>query len=177
MNARDPFQDYFYLGKIIRTHGFDGKVNAYLDTDEPDLYIDLEMVYLNISGTPVPYFIEDIQVLNNKATIRFHDVTDLEGASFLVQKEIYLPDTELPELSGNKFYYHEVKGFLLIDKAFGEVGIVKDVLEYPNQAVFQVIREGKEVLVPISDEVITKVDRDKREIHVATPEGLIGIYL
>ena len=135
------------------------------------------MVFINVAGSVVPFFIESIGILNNKANIKFQDQSDFEAAEGLVKKEMYLPLSQLPPLAGNKFYYHEVKGYTLKDEKYGHVGIVKEVLEYPNQAVFQVLNEGREILIPISEEVIQKVNRTKKEIHVKAPEGLIEIYL
>lgn len=171
------FEDYYYLGKIIKPHGFDGKVNTYLDTDQPDFYAGMEMVYINMNGSLIPYFVEQVNLKNNKATIKFQDVDNIEQAFLLIQKEMFLPLNTLPELSGNKFYFHEVVGFKIKDHVYGDLGVVKTVLEYPNQSVFQVMHKDKEVLIPISDEVIKKVDRSKKEITVAAPEGLIDIYL
>jgi len=173
----DPFEDYFYLGKIIRLHGHDGKVSAYFDTDEPGEYGDLKLVYLNISKAPVPFFIQSLSLLNNKAIIRFEDVTTPDQAEKLVQKEIYLPASELPQLTGNKFYYHEIKGFKMFDEKFGEIGSINQVLEYPNQTLMQVMHKDREVLIPVNDDIILKVDRKKREMHIRAPEGLINIYL
>ena len=90
---------------------------------------------------------------------------------------MYLPLSSLPELSGNKFYFHEVIGFTVMDLNFGEIGIVKQILEYPNQAVLQVLYKEKEVLIPASNDVIKSVDRKNKEIQVEAPDGLIDIYL
>jgi 16S rRNA processing protein RimM len=177
MKKKDPFEAHFYLGKIIKTHGFDGKVTAYLDTDEPEYYHNQKMVFLNMRGSLVPYFINQIKILNNKATITFQDVDDIEGSEILVSKEMYLPLSELPKLTGNKFYFHEVIGFTVIDKSFGEVGVINEIMDYPNQAVIQIFRKEKEVLIPINDDVIDKVDRKAKTITVTTPEGLLDIYL
>ena len=171
------FDDYYFLGKIIKPHGFDGKVNAYLDTDDPYFYDGLEMVFVNHNNNPVPYFLEQIIIKSNKATIKFQDVDDADTAAVLVQKEMYLPLSALPPLTGKKFYYHEVKGFFVIDIERGPLGAVENVLEYPNQAVLQIMVNEKEVLIPVSDEVIRKVDRSKREIEVKAPDGLLEIYL
>ncbi len=171
------FNDYFYLGKVVKLHGYDGKVSVYLDTDEPQEYASIELVYINIAGNLVPYFINEISLLNNKAIIRFLDVDDNEKADALVNKELYLPISLLPELTGNKFYYHEVKGMMVIDENYGELGPISSVLEYPNQAVLQVFHKGKEVLIPISDEIITNVDRNKNTMTVKAPDGLLDIYL
>lgn len=173
----DPFSDFYFLGKVINPNGFKGKVNTYLDTDEPGIYQDLKMVYLNIGGSPIPYFIKSLHLMNNKAVIKFQDVDSIEKAEMLNQKEMYLPLSELPPLSGKQFYFHEVAGFTVIDSNFGKIGPVEKVLEYPNQAVLQIFKEEKEVLIPISDDIVKKVDRDKKEIQIIAPEGLIDIYL
>ena len=173
----DEFNDYFYLGKVIKPHGYEGKVTIFLDTDEPQEYTDIEMFYINISGNLVPYFIEELSLLNNKAVIRFMDVDTIEKSEALVNKEIYLPASLLPELTGNKFYYHEVKGMVVIDENFGELGPITSVLEYPNQAVLQVFVNGKEVLIPISKEIIIDVDRAKNKMTIKAPDGLLDIYL
>ncbi len=165
------FNDYFYLGKVVKLHGYDGKVSVYLDTDEPQEYIGIDMVYINITGNLVPYFINEISLLNNKAVVRFLDVDDIETAEGLINQEIYLPISMLPELTGNKFYYHEVNGMMVIDEIFGELGPIKNVLEYPNQAVIQVFHKGKEVLIPISDEIITNVDRKQKTMTVKARDG------
>ncbi len=171
------FNDYFYLGKVVKAHGYEGKVSIYLDTDEPEEYSDVEMIFVNIGGNLVPYFISDLSLLNNKAVVSFWYVDSIEKANGLVNKEIYLPSSLLPELTGNKFYYHEVKDMLVIDDTFGELGPISAVLEYPNQAVLQVFYEGKEVLIPISNEVILNVDRKQNKMTIKAPDGLLDIYI
>jgi 16S rRNA processing protein RimM len=83
----------------------------------------------------------------------------------------------LPPLTGNRFYYHEVKGYTVMDKNFGNAGIVEEVLEYPHQAVLRVLLRNKEILIPITDDIVLDVDREKRIIHTEAPEGLIELYL
>ena len=174
MNA---FKDYFYLGIITKIHGNEGNISAFIDVDEPQQYSGLDMVFLNINSTPIPYFITSIKILNHKAIITFEGVDNIEKASALIKTELYLPITLLPKLTGNKFYFHEVEGFTIVDENYGELGKLKEVLDYPNQAVLQVFHKEKEVLIPISDDIILKVDREAKTINVKAPPGLIEIYL
>jgi len=173
----DEFKDYFYLGKVVKLHGYEGKVSIFLDTDEPQEYVDIEMVYINLAGNLVPYFIESLSLLNNKAVVSFMDVDTIEKSQAIINKDIFLPLSMLPELTGNKFYYHEIKGMMVIDKIFGELGPINSVLEYPNQAVLQVYHNDKEVLIPISKEIIIDVDRKKNIVTIVAPEGLLDVYL
>ena len=170
--------DYFFLGKITKPHSFDGRVNIWLDVDVPDEYSSLEMVFVEHDNNLIPYFIESIQILNNKGIVSFQDVDDLEAAEALSQKDLYLPLSVLPKKTGNAFYFHEIIGFVVVDSKKGILGPIKKVLDYPNQALLQVFTEdNKEVLIPLSDEIIKKVDRRKKQISIEAPEGLLEIYL
>ncbi len=175
--TKDPFKDYFYLGKITKSHGYDGKLIAFLDVDDPGVYTGLDVVFINVQGQLIPYFIEDSSLKNNKLIVKFQDVNDDNASALLINKELYLPLSKLPKLSGNKFYFHEVIGFQLVDVDFGPLGPIADILDYPNQAVIRVFYDGKEVLIPLSQDVIQKIDRKNKTIRVKTPEGLLDVYL
>ncbi|MBQ0740703.1 16S rRNA processing protein RimM, partial [Aquimarina celericrescens] len=77
----------------------------------------------------------------------------------------------------DQFYYHEVIGFTIQDVTFGKVGIVKAVNDSTAQALFEGDRDGIEILIPMNDEFIGKIDRESKVIYVETPEGLIDLYL
>ena len=171
-------EGYFYLGKISKLFASKGALQVYLDTDSPQNYLKMESVFVRMNGQLIPFFIESLELRHNKnAIITFTDVDSIDMASLLLNCELFLPDAMLPPLTGSRFYYHEVKGFTVIDKDFGEAGIVEEVLEYPHQAVLRSLLKGREILIPITDEIILDVDREKRIIHTDAPEGLIELYL
>ena len=83
----------------------------------------------------------------------------------------------LPELENDQFYFHEVIGFKVTDKNFGEVGILKSINDSTPQALFEIEHEGNEILVPVNDDFIDKLDRPNKTLHLNVPEGLIEMYL
>lgn len=171
------FDEYFYFGVITKIFGYKGDVDIYIDSDEPYKYKNLELVYIDIDGKPIPFFIDKLEFKNNNhAIVHFQDIS-LEDAERLVKHDLYLPLTMLPKLEGNKFYYHEVKGYTVIDETRGELGIITDILEYPSQAVFQIDYNGIEILIPIVDPVIVEVNRTQRQIRIKAPDELIDLYL
>jgi len=171
-------EDCFYLGKIVKKYSFKGELLAKLDTDEPDLYDNLDAVFIDLRGNLVPFFIETSQLhKSDLLRLKFEDVDTEADADALIKTELYLPLDLLPKLDGDKFYFHEVIGFTVKDKNFGDVGILKGINDSTAQALFEIDRDGVEILIPMNDEFIGKVDRKHKTIEVNTPEGLIDLYL
>jgi 16S rRNA processing protein RimM len=171
-------EDCFYLGKIVRKYSFHGELLIKLDTDQPELYENLEAVFIDYRNTFIPFFIESSQLhKSDLLRVQFEDVHTEAEADSLLKSEVYLPLEFLPKLEGNKFYFHEVIGFNIEDVNLGKVGIIKGVNDSTAQALFEIEKDGKEILIPVNDEFIVKVDRTKKMIIVNTPEGLIDLYL
>ncbi|MBT8273210.1 MAG: ribosome maturation factor RimM [Bacteroidia bacterium] len=171
-------EDCFYLGKIVKKYSFKGEVLAKLDTDQPELYAHLDAIFLLVRNNLIPFFIERSQLhKSDLLRLKFEDVDSEESANALIKSELYLPLELLPKLEGNKFYFHEVIGYTIKDTKFGDVGIIKSINDSTAQALFVVDRSGIEILIPMNDEFILKVDRTHKTIEVKTPEGLIDLYI
>lgn len=171
-------EDCFYLGKIVSKYSFKGEVLVKVDTDEPEVYEKMESVFVSLRDNLVPFFIKNCR-LHKSALLRidFEDINDEAAADRIMGSELFLPLEFLPKLSGDKFYFHEVVGFSVVDSVHGNIGIVTGVNDNTSQALFELEKNGKQLLIPINDEIITKVDRAKKTIHVTTPDGLVDLYL
>jgi 16S rRNA processing protein RimM len=171
-------EDCYLLGKITKTHGLKGELAIWLDVDYPEDYEDLDSVLLEVKGELVPYFVEEIQIRPNKSIIKFEDIHTIEEAQKLVNCDIYLPEDNLPELEDNdQFYYHEIIGYTVVDATKGELGKVLAVYTSDRQDLIAMQYEGKEVLIPIDDDIVKTVDREKKELYTNLPEGLMEVYL
>ena len=162
----------------MRKYSFHGELLIKLDTDQPELYENLEAVFIDYRNTFIPFFIESSQLhKSDLLRVQFEDVHTEAEADSLLKSDVYLPLEFLPKLEGNKFYFHEVIGFSIEDVNFGKVGIIKGVNDSTAQALFEIEKDGKEILIPVNDQFIVKVDRTKKTVIVDTPEGLIDLYL
>ena len=170
-------EDCFFLGRVAKTHGLKGEVTLKLDDDDPSAYFEMKYFFLEINKVLTPFFVEKITASGDKFFVAVQDVKTIGQAQNLVGKSAYLPLEMLPKLSGKQFYFHEIVGFKVIDTEKGELGTIGQVLEYPTQAILQVMKGMKEILIPILDHVIQTVDRDKKTLTVTAPEGLIDMYL
>ena len=171
-------EDCFYLGKIVKKYSFKGEVLVKLDTDEPEIYQKMESIFIALGNNLVPFFIEESSLhKSNLLRLKLEDVTTEADADALMKCELYLPLEFLPKLTGNKFYFHEIIGFTMEDVNYGKVGIIKGVNDSTAQALFEVDKDGIEILIPMNDEFIEKIDRGHKKVIVKTPDGLIDLYL
>ena len=166
----------YYLGRITKPFGFKGEMVLFLDVDSPDDYASLDSVFVEMKNGLVPYFIKSLRINGNKAVATFEDLTPDQAAS-LAGHDMYLPLDLLPELTGNQFYFHEVKGFRVVDDQYGDIGVVESIIEYPAQPLFQIVNGTTEILIPVIDQVIREVDRVNKTIFISAPNGLIDLYM
>lgn len=171
-------EEYFLLGSIARLHGYKGEVSLFLDVSHPEEYSNLSSVFLEINGFLTPFFVENLKMKNKgMVAVKFQGVNTEEEAKRLVKKKVYLPIEQLSELDEDQFYDHEIVGFKVEDAAKGDIGVVTNVIDLQSNPLLQTDKEGKEVLIPIFDGLIQKVDRRKKILYIQAPEGLIDLYL
>jgi 16S rRNA processing protein RimM len=170
--------DCFHLGYVAKLHGFKGEVSLFLDVTNPSDYEKIESIFIDINDQLTPFFIESFKLKNHPfAAVKFEGVNSEKDAKIIERKNIYLSVKYLPELSGTDFYDHEVVGFKVIDQNFGEVGVLESIIDLSINPLIQVLNGDKEVLIPMIKDIILKVDRENKELHLVAPEGLIELYL
>lgn len=170
------FDEYYQLGNVVKTHGLRGEVVFFLDVDTPEEYQKLESVFIDINGKLVPFFIESLHLQGDRAIVALEEIESLEDAEQLVGKSAFLPLNHLPELLAGKYYYHQLVGFLVYEEE-NLIGKVTEIFEMPHNHLMGVDHQGKEVLIPIEDEIILSVDLKAEKIDVRLPEGLLDLYL
>lgn len=170
-------EDCFYLGSIVKKFSFKGELLIKLDTDQPELYQNLDAIFVDMGPSLVPFMIENLRPhKKGLLRVRFEDVQSEADAEMLLKKGLYLPKSLLPELEEGQFYYHEVIGYEMLDALLGPIGEVTEVDDRSVQALFVVTTEdNSEVLIPLVDEFIKEIDHDLKQVKVELPEGLIDI--
>jgi len=169
--------DYFWFGFVSAAVGLDGTVRLKVDVDDITRYRRLRQLFLEHKGELTKYTIERLRLPSaSEALVLFKGVDSRDAADRLKGQQCYLPVAELPALTGNKFYYHEVIDFMVEDEAGTPLGPVLRINELPAQDALVFSYLGHEVWVPLLDEFILEVDRDKRVIRFRLPDGLLDVY-
>jgi 16S rRNA processing protein RimM len=139
-----------------------------------------ERVFLNVRGTMIPYFIAHIRG-GGETIVKLEDVDDrdaaiaLQSRDILLQTQDILPDNEreFERDDDAKPKYAQLKGFVLTDRRLGEIGIIGEVLEMPQQEMAFLRYKNREVLIPLNSQFISTIDEKNQRVNMDLPEGLL----
>lgn len=168
----------YELGYIEKSHGLSGDVQIFLDVDNPEEYHKMESVFVEINKKLVPFFVSRLQPHRSKQLIvSFEDINDVLESDKLKGSKLWLPLTKLPKLKEDQYYFHEIVDYSVVDRNLGVLGAVLSVYEGTGQDLLAVDYKGDEVLIPITDQIVHKVNKQTKSIDVSLPEGLLDVYI
>jgi 16S rRNA processing protein RimM len=170
--------EFFQIGKVIKSSGSTGELVFILDNEKLAGKKKLESVFIQINGNLIPFFIDTLRMKSgNMAMVKLFDVHTPEDMMPLLGCALFLPDSLKPVKRPGKGYDFYLEGFRVIDGVYGDIGIVVKVLELPMQQLLEIDHGGKQILVPLVEEIVLGLDKKEKVLHIHAPEGLIEIYL
>jgi 16S rRNA processing protein RimM len=137
----------------------------------------MESVFVQIENKLIPFFIDTIEIRNDRAIVKFEGVDSLEEAESMRGMGLYLPVDLLPPMDEKSFYYHEIEGFAAEDLQYGDIGVINTIYSSGPQDLFSILFNSKEILVPVHDDILVRIDRDKKKVVLNLPDGLLDLYL
>ena len=171
-------KDSIYIGQIAKLHGYKGGVSLFLDVTHPEEYMDMESFFIEIDGILTPFFVDSFKLKNKGfAAVKFQGIDTEQEAKSLLKKKVFIPETELRELDESNFYDHEIIGYEVEDVVKGKIGKVTAIADIKQNPLLVIEFKDKEILLPIFEGLIIKVDRKLKRLKVKAPDGLIDLYL
>jgi len=165
----------FRLGTFVRTHGIKGALVLHIDADHPGLFNDLKEIFVLKNDRLLPMQVDEMQRKGATARFRLEGIDHIEDAASLKGCAAYLPLSMLPDPGVNRFYIHETFGFEVHDVKLGMIGIFENIIEFPHQKIARVVNSKKEILIPMVNEFIMEIDRNKKIILMRLPDGLTDL--
>ena len=163
------------IGYFARPHGVKGELSFITDynlfEEEDDAYVICEM-----DGIMVPFFVESFRYKSNAVIlVKLEDVDSEIKAKRFVNQDVFYPVKRMKKTAQDDLGWKHLAGYLLEDKAQGELGAITFVDETTMNTLFTVNYHEKELLVPVADELIESIDHETRKVVLKLPEGIITI--
>ena len=170
-------EDCYFLGKITRRHGLQGNVFLKLDTDQPEMYNKLDSIFIEINGLLVPFFVAKQSWSKGDTLIISYKNSTEALVDQTIGRDVFMPLSTLPKLTGNKFYYHEVIGFEIREEDGKTCGNIVSINDQTAQHYFILDLAGKEIIIPIIKDWILELNREEKYLKMQLPEGLMDVFL
>lgn len=169
-------KDYISIGKFVAVHGLKGVLVLKHALGKQTALHGLKALFVEDGGGYVPWFIEHAKGKSvTEVLIKLEDINSPEAAKKLSQKTIWLTREDFDKQASKSAAITYI-GYMVINYG-APVGNIIEVIEQPHQVLCSVSINGKEAYIPLHSETLKNVDRERREIHVELPEGLLEIYL
>lgn len=163
--------DLTQVGYFSKTHGVKGHLILKIDKDFFEG--DLKALFIESPTGKAPYFISEIKSTNNGLIIGLEEIKAVEKAKALIGKAVFI-DSNLIEEEEEEFNWI---GFELIDKHHGSLGNITGTSDNGQQVLLSIEHKGKEVLLPLVEDFIEKIDEEGKKLYFNAPEGLIDLYI
>jgi len=168
----------FEIGSIQRTHGVNGELQVSWVNDFYPEEQNLESVFIEIDGIPIPFFITSLRNKGeSNSLVHFDDVDSIDAASELVGCKLFLSGEKTKEIE-EELYLDDLVGFTLVNQKGIQLGVIQEFEDYSGNAVFFVQNSaGQEFIVPASNDLIISIEEETQTIIMEVSEGLIDLNL
>ncbi len=165
------YEKHILLGKITRVYGFNGVVTIKLERNFSEKIPEMESVYIEIDGRPVPFF------------VKYAEQPD--DISIRLQFSGYESDLKMKEFVGSNVYLtkgvkisrsDDMSSLINYKVLSGEkemIGSVIELIEQPGHFLLNIkTTRGKELLLPLHEDLIISIDKKRKIIEMIIPEGI-----
>ncbi len=161
------------VGKIVNTHGLRGEVKVVPWTDYPEVFEDIETVYIKRKTEYEKLDIAGLKYQKNNLIVRFSQLKDINEAEKYKNQVLYAERDALGELPEGVYYIADLIGLEVVKEDGEKVGIINDVFNTGSNDIYDVKREGKKnMLIPVIDDVVIDIDIEGGKVTVRMMEGL-----
>ncbi len=158
------------IGQIVNTHGLRGEVKVYPWCDDPEIFHELAFVCIGDKE----YDIERSRLQKNMVILKLAGIDNINDAEMYRNKTLTVPREELGDLPEGAYYICDLLGCRVVTVDGTNLGNIDDVIKTGSNDVYSVRNDmGKQVLIPVIDDVVKNVNLEDKLITVELLKGLI----
>ncbi len=169
--------EYFKIGKLVAAYGLKGELVLKHVLGKKTSLKGLQTIFIEeTKNSFFPWFIQSAHSKSEEEVyIKLEGVDSREAAIKLIQKNVWLAEPDFKKLAAHSAPVNLLGYSVIHEKK--SLGPILEVIEQPHQVLCRLEIKSKEVLIPLNERTLQKIDHRKKEIHVELPDGLLEMYL
>jgi len=162
------------IGWTGKPHGLKGELKLRIqDFYEDDL---MTAESLLIGDPPVPYFLERVRA-GGAIIAKFETLDAREHVAPLSGKAVWLladQITAVKEVQPDT-PWDTVIGYTISAEGYPVLGPITGIMDMPEHYLAELSHDGKDVLIPLHEELVREVDKEKEVLTMLLPDGLLDL--
>lgn len=162
------------IGKIVGVHGMKGCLKVVLFDGESAALLSPgnQLLLKTTAGKMQTITVEDIQAHKQIVRMTAEGINDRTTAESLAGAEILVHRSDLPDPEAGRWYWCDLIGLSVYAADDKYLGRIENLFETGSNDVLVVKDKGTELLIPVLESVVRRVDLEEKKMIVDLPEGL-----
>lgn len=169
--------EYFKIGKLVGAFGVKGELILKHHLGKKTTLKGVQALFVEErKASFLPWFVQNVRPKTaDEIYVQLADVTTREAALKLVQKEVWVTEEDFKKFAAKSSPIN-LLGYAVIENG-KTLGTILEVIEQPHHMLCRIEIAGKEVLIPLHQDTLLRIDKKAHQVIVQLPEGLLEIYL
>lgn len=164
----------FRVGIITSPHGIKGEVKVYPTTDDLKRFLDLKEAILVCGGAERNVRVEGVKFFKNLAILKLSGIESPEAAKNFQNADLFVTRENAVPLDEGEYYIADMIGADIFLEDKSHFGTVRDILQTAaNDVIVAETDDGKEVLLPVTEECVLDMDAENARITIHLLKGLL----
>ena len=162
------------VGKIIGTHGLRGDLRVRPNSGDPELLLNAKQLHLGLPAGKQLLVQPTRQALHKgQVLLRLQGFESIDLAESLVGGTVLLPESLLPDLGADEYYWSQLKGLSVVDRQRGVIGHLDSMFSTAAHDTYVVVGPLGEIMIPEVAQFVLEIDLQEQIVNVDLPDGLI----
>lgn len=169
-------QQYYNIGKLVATFGVQGQLILVHALGKKTSLKGLQVIMVELTKNDlIPYFVTETKLkTDTEVYITLEGITTKEMAKKLMPRYVWLKEEDFKKYVA-KDGHLSLLGYMVYDND-KMLSTITEVIEQPHQILAKIIYNNNEVLIPIHEAFIIRIDNKAKQVVLNLPEGLLEVY-
>jgi len=162
------------IGLILGAFGIKGEVRILSLNDEPERFLDLEnVIVVGPDGDETSCRIEKARVHKRHALVKLERINDRTAAEGMKGCYVRLAGDDLTVAEKARIERDKLIGLEVFTGSGDRLGIIEEVIRTGANDVYEVVDNGRNILLPAVSDVIREVDIENGRMIIDPLPGLL----
>lgn len=157
------------VGRVVSTFGIRGEVKFHYYNEVKEGFLDYTSLFIRRGDEFMELKPEGVRYRQRSFHLSFQGFSTIEDVSFLVGKELFVREEDLPRLEEGEYYEYQLIGLEVTTVQGSYLGKVRSLMRTAAGDIL-VVEGERELMIPMVEGFIIDIDVSRGKVRVDIEE-------